>query len=51
VTIDPHPAKPALLFALALRHDLTAYDAVYLELGLCATVPFHVIMFKGVKMR
>jgi predicted nucleic acid-binding protein len=34
IGIDPHPARPGLLLALALRFDLSAYDAAYLELAL-----------------
>jgi len=34
IEIDRHPARPADLLALALRYDLSAYDAAYLELAL-----------------
>ncbi|MDZ4348981.1 MAG: type II toxin-antitoxin system VapC family toxin [Xanthomonadaceae bacterium] len=34
IGIDPHPARPGLLLALALRFDLSACDATYLELAL-----------------
>ncbi|MDR0701842.1 MAG: type II toxin-antitoxin system VapC family toxin [Azoarcus sp.] len=39
ITIDSHPPELSLLFSLALRHDLTAYDAAYLELGLRYQLP------------
>lgn len=34
IEIDQEPAQPAHLFALALRFDLSAFDAAYLELAL-----------------
>lgn len=34
IEIDPTPARPGLLLSLALRFDLSAYDAAYLELAL-----------------
>lgn len=36
---DREPPDPAQLLALALRHDLSAYDAVYLELALRRQLP------------
>jgi len=36
---DREPPDPAMLLALALRHDLSAYDAVYLELALRRQLP------------
>ena len=34
IEIDSTPARPGLLLSLALRFDLSAYDAAYLELAL-----------------
>jgi predicted nucleic acid-binding protein len=34
IEIDTRPASAATLLSLALRHDLSAYDAAYLELAL-----------------
>jgi predicted nucleic acid-binding protein len=34
IEIDPTPARPGLLLSLALRFDLSACDAAYLELAL-----------------
>lgn len=39
VDTDREPPDPAQLLALALRHDLSAYDAVYLELALRRQLP------------
>ncbi len=37
--IDREPPDPALLLSLALRHDLSSYDAAYLELALRRQLP------------
>ena len=37
--IDAPPASPAVLFALARRHGLSAYDAAYLELAQRLGIP------------
>ena len=39
ISIDREPPDAAQLLALALRHDLSAYDAVYLELALRRQLP------------
>jgi len=39
IEVNPASPEPALLLALALRHDLTAYDAAYLELALRLQLP------------
>ena len=39
ITIDTEPQLPAALLALALRFDLTSYDAAYLELALRLQLP------------
>jgi len=39
IQVDAQVPMPAMLFALALRHDLTSYDALYLELGLRLQLP------------
>jgi predicted nucleic acid-binding protein len=36
---DREPPDPAQLLALALRHDLSAYDAAYLDLALRRQLP------------
>jgi len=37
--INTTPPAPAALLSLALRHDLTSYDAAYLELALRLQLP------------
>ncbi|MCL2345699.1 MAG: type II toxin-antitoxin system VapC family toxin [Desulfobulbus sp.] len=39
IAIHSSPPEPGLLLALALRHELTSYDAVYLELALRLQLP------------
>lgn len=39
IDIDGSPPDAALLLSLALRHDLSSYDALYLELGLRLQLP------------
>jgi predicted nucleic acid-binding protein len=39
IDIDTAPPNPAQLFDLALRYDLTSYDAVYLDLALRRSLP------------
>lgn len=39
VDIDTAPLNPAQVFDLALRYDLTSYDAVYLDLALRRSLP------------
>ncbi len=39
IDIDTTPPNPAQLFDLALRYDLTSYDAVYLDLALRRSLP------------
>ncbi len=39
IEIDPTPPRPGLLLALALRFDLSACDAAYLELALRLQLP------------
>lgn len=39
VDIDTAPPNPAQVFDLALRYDLTSYDAVYLDLALRKSLP------------
>ncbi|MFT3802656.1 MAG: type II toxin-antitoxin system VapC family toxin [Burkholderiaceae bacterium] len=39
IAIDREAPDPALLLSLALRHDLSSYDAVYLELALRRQLP------------
>lgn len=39
IDIDTDAPDAAMLFALALRHDLSSYDAVYLELALRLQLP------------
>lgn len=39
IDIDTHAPDAAMLLALALRHDLSSYDAVYLELALRLQLP------------
>jgi len=39
ITIDTAPSSPSALLALALRFDLTSYDAAYLELALRLQLP------------
>lgn len=39
IAIDSQPASPNLLLAVALRFDLSAYDAAYLELALRSQQP------------
>ena len=39
VDIATAPPNPAQVFDLALRHDLTSYDAVYLDLALRRGLP------------
>ncbi|MDR1661071.1 MAG: type II toxin-antitoxin system VapC family toxin [Azoarcus sp.] len=39
IAIDTHPVEASLLLTLALRYDLTTYDAVYIELGLRHQLP------------
>lgn len=39
IDIDGTPAVPAQVFDLALRYELTSYDAVYLDLALRRSLP------------
>ena len=39
IHLDDAPPSPAALLSLALRHDLTSYDATYLELALRLQLP------------
>jgi predicted nucleic acid-binding protein len=39
IDIDTSAPTPALLLDLALRHDLTSYDAIYLDLALRRGLP------------
>jgi len=39
ITIDTAPSSSSALLALALRFDLTSYDAAYLELALRLQLP------------
>jgi predicted nucleic acid-binding protein len=39
IRIDPSPPPPATLLSLALRFQLTSYDAAYLELALRLQLP------------
>ncbi|MFM7269084.1 MAG: type II toxin-antitoxin system VapC family toxin [Cyanobium sp.] len=39
IRIDPTPPPPATLLSLALRFQLTSYDAAYLELALRRQLP------------
>lgn len=39
VSVDRSPVAPDRLLAIALAHDLTAYDAAYLELALRLKLP------------
>ena len=39
ISIDADPVSPGALLALALRFDLTSYDATYLELALRLQLP------------
>ncbi|MFN6337259.1 MAG: type II toxin-antitoxin system VapC family toxin [Cyanobacteriota bacterium] len=39
IRIDPSPPPPASLLSLALRFQLTSYDAAYLELALRLQLP------------
>ncbi len=39
IDIDAAPPNPAQIFDLALRYDLTGYDAVYLDLALRRSLP------------
>ncbi len=39
IDIDTSSPSPAQLLDLALRHDLTSYDAVYLDLALRRSLP------------
>ena len=39
IRIDAAPPSPSALLALALRHDLSSYDALYLELALRLQLP------------
>lgn len=39
IDIDTSAPSPAQLLDLALRHDLTSYDAVYLDLALRRSLP------------
>jgi len=39
IMVDRDPLGPAAILTLALRYDLTSYDAAYLELGLCLQLP------------
>ncbi len=39
IEIDAEPPSASAILALALRHDLTSYDAVYLELALRRQLP------------
>lgn len=39
IEFDPQPPLPSTVLSLALRFDLTTYDATYLELALRAQLP------------
>jgi predicted nucleic acid-binding protein len=39
IRFDPNMARPSELLALALRHDLTSYDAAYLDLAMRLQLP------------
>lgn len=39
IRIDPRPFHPVDLLELALRHDLTTYDACYLDLAIRERIP------------
>ncbi len=39
IIIDPDPPEPAQLLALALRYELSSYDAAYLDLALRRQLP------------
>lgn len=39
IRFDPSPPQPAALLSLALRFNLTSYDAAYLELALRLQLP------------
>jgi len=39
IRIDENPARAGEVLALALRHDLSAYDAIYLDLALRLKLP------------
>jgi predicted nucleic acid-binding protein len=39
IIVEPLESKASELFALALRHDLTSYDAAYLDLALRLQIP------------
>lgn len=39
IVIDAHPPDAGMLLALALRYELTSYDAAYLELCLRRQIP------------
>jgi predicted nucleic acid-binding protein len=39
IDIDTTAPNPAQVFDLALRHDLTSYDALYLDLALRHSLP------------
>jgi predicted nucleic acid-binding protein len=39
ISIDPTAPSPAQVFDLALRYDLTSYDALYLDLALRRSLP------------
>jgi predicted nucleic acid-binding protein len=39
ITFESVPQSPAMLLQLAVRYDLTAYDAAYLETALRLTLP------------
>ena len=39
IEVSPRSATPAQILDLARRHDLTAYDAAYLDLALCMGLP------------
>ena len=39
IDIDPEPPNPAHVLALALRYDLSSYDAAYLDLALRRQLP------------
>lgn len=39
ITVDAQPPTAPAVLALALRHDLSSYDAAYLELGRALRLP------------
>jgi predicted nucleic acid-binding protein len=39
IVVEATPARASELFALAIRHDLSSYDAAYLELALRLQLP------------